>query len=478
MAAGDQVAATADPIRHVIVLALENRSFDHMLGACQAVKNDIDGIPPGAPPRSNSFDGNSHNQEPGAARILVEDPRHETPHVLVQLGADLGGAPNGGFVKDYAGAYPILVPAARGEVMRYHALDTLPALHALAKSFTVCDRWFASVPGPTWTNRLFLMSGTALGRVNMPGGLLDLNLHWYDQPSVFDRLNEAGRDWAVYHGDTPLSLLLTRQWEPQNLARYRPMGRFFADAAAHGRPDLATGRTADFPAFAFIEPAYLDPGANDDHPSHDVLAGEALIASVYNAIRGNERLWNESLLVVLFDEHGGFYDHVSPPPALPPDHHQEEYTFDRLGVRVPALLVSPYAPNSVIHDEMDHTSLLKYLIDKWGLGPLGDRTAQAKTFRGALLAKARGSDDTPAAIAAVPQGMAPVSPPPRQPLNDHQTALVALSHVLESMADEDSAVIAARSRQVLTGPQSKIDVAVDRVEAFLSRGAAMALKKV
>jgi phospholipase C len=361
----------------------------------------------------------------------------------------------------------MLAPGARDEVMRYHAVGTLPALHALARSFTVCDRWFSSVPGPTWANRLFLMSGTSLGRVNMPGGLLDLNLHWYDQPTIFDRLGERGREWAVYHGDTPLSLLLTHQWEPQNLARYRPMRQFFTDVANHP--------FAEFPAFAFIEPAYLDPGANDDHPSHDVLAGEALIASVYNAIRANARLWDSTLLVVLFDEHGGFYDHVPPPPAVPPDHHQEEYTFDLLGVRVPALLVSPYAAAGVLHEQMDHTSLLKYLIDKWELAPLGERTARANSFAGALQNPAR--SDAPPAISAVPIGMTPVAQPPGQPLNDHQTALVALSHALESMADEDPAVIAARSRQVLTGPQSKIDAAVERVETFLSRGAAMALKK-
>src|SRR5262249_12997732 len=143
-----------------------------------------------------------------------------------------------------------------------------------------------------------------------------------DQPTIFDRLNERNVSWAVYHGDTPLSLLLTHQWEPRNVACYRPMRHFFTDAA---------GPADEFPAFSFIEPAYLDPGANDDHPAHDVLAGEALIASVYNALRANEALWASSLLVVLFDEHGGFYDHVAPPVAVPPDHHQEEYSFDQLG---------------------------------------------------------------------------------------------------------------------------------------------------
>lgn len=157
----------------------------------------------------------------------------------------------------------MLTDDGRAEIMKFHALGMLPAL---ATNFTVCNRWFSSVPGPTWTNRLFLMSGTSLGRVNMPNGVLDLNLHWYDQPTIFDRLNERSISWRVYHGDTPLSLLLVHQWEPQNADRYKPMNQFYKDAI-----------DADsFPAFVFIEPAYLDPGANDDHPAHDVLAGGAI----------------------------------------------------------------------------------------------------------------------------------------------------------------------------------------------------------
>jgi phospholipase C len=460
-------AASDDPIKHVLVLSLENRSFDHMLGACQAVKADIEGISPDGPPRDNSFDGQSYQQVDGAARIVVDDPRHETPHVLVQLKADAAGTPNTGFVEDYSVSYPMLTAAGRAEIMKYHALGMVPALHSLAQNFTVCDHWFSSVPGPTWTNRLFLMSGTSLGRVDMPNGLMDLNFHWYDQTTIFDRLNEKSITWAVYHGDTPLSLLLTHQWEPHNAARYRPMNDFFTDIAD---PEDA------FPPFVFIEPAYLEPGANDDHPSHDVLAGEALIAKVYNALRGNEALWNTSLLIVLFDEHGGFYDHVSPPSTIPPDHHQEGYTFDRLGVRVPAILISPFAPNTVFKEHLDHTSLLKYLIDKWQLGPMGERAAQANTFATVLLPEPR--TGTPPSISPIPSQLAPVSPPPRRPLNDHQSALVALSHALESMTGEDPTLVAARSRQVISGPQSQIDTAVERVEAFLTRAAASAIKIV
>lgn len=147
-----------------------------------------------------------------------------------------------------------------------------------------------------------------------------------------------------------------------------------------------------------------------------------------------------------------------------------------LGVRVPALLVSPFAANTVFKQQLDHTSLLKYLIEKWQLGPLGERTAKAASFAAALQGPRR--TDTPPAIPAVPAQLAAAAPPPRRPLNDYQTALVALSHVLESMAAEDPSVIAARSRQLLTGPQSQIDAAVDRVDAFLAHNAAPAIKNV
>src|SRR5579863_7327967 len=216
----------------------------------------------------------------------------------------------------------------------------------------------------------------------------------------------------------------------------------------------------------------MQPGANDAHPPHDSLDSDALVASVYNAIRASDELWQSTLLVVLFDEHGGFYDHVSPPPAIPPDHHQEEYSFDRYGLRVPALLISPYVGNAVFSELLDHTSLLRYLQVKWNLGYLGDRTAAAGTFAAAIQAAAR----VPAlSVAPRPPkdiGAAPAVSLDR--LTDHQNAIVALSHALESMTYEDPNVVAARSRQVLSGPQSQIDAAVDRVSSFLAQQAAKA----
>ncbi|HSZ09208.1 MAG TPA: alkaline phosphatase family protein [Steroidobacteraceae bacterium] len=437
-----------DPIEHIVVLMLENRSFDHILGGTPKMRAqyDLSG--------SNKYGRKTYNQQPGAARQVPNDPVHATSDVLVQLGGNGGIPPNGGFVSNYAQACPQLADPA--EVMRFHDGGTLPAIHALANAFTVCDHWHASVPGPTWVNRLFALSGTSLGRVKMPNGIMNLNLHWYDQPTIFDRLNERSIDWKVYFGDTPLSLLFVHQWSPENAARHHHMMAFYQDAA---------GDAEQFPSFAFIEPAYLQPGANDAHPPHDIIGADGLVAGVYNAIRKNDKLWNSTLLLVLFDEHGGFYDHVVPPAAIPPDHHSEEYDFTRYGVRVPAILVSPYVGNGIFSELLDHTSLLKYLQDKWALNDLGDRTAKANTFKDVITAGPR--SDAPVRVDSLTISV--TATPAVDALNEHQSALVAMSHNLESMTDEDPNVVAARSRHLLTGPQSQIDTAVDRVDNFINQ---------
>src|SRR5262245_17428732 len=256
--------------------------------------------------------------------------------------------------------------------MGYYPRGTLQALQTLGEHFTVCERWHASVPGPTWTNRLFALSGTSLGRVEMPHPeKLKLNLHRYEQDTIFDRLNEGKISWVVFHGDVPLSLLFENQRKLKNFARYHSYDSF---AEFVEKPE------AGFPSFVLIEPDYLGAEANDDHPPHDVVRGERLIADVYNTLRRNDALWNATLLVVLFDEHGGFYDHVAPPAAVPPDEHDEEYDFKLLGLRVPALLVSPWVERTISSTVFDHTSLLRYLIDKWSLGELGARTANANSI--------------------------------------------------------------------------------------------------
>jgi phospholipase C len=451
----------ADPIEHVIVLMLENRSFDQMLGGLSQAIPDLDGVPKaGEPDRTNRAAGKTYKQAPGASRTIKYDPKHELQHTLNQL-----SKANSGFVDDFARAYPASQPEDRAEIMKYFADGELPALHALAKNFAVCDRWFSSLPGPTWPNRFFVHSGTSLGRVSMPEGILDANLHWYDQTTLYDRLDEKKIDWRVYYGDVPQSLILVHQLEPENALKYSKLMKFFRDTA---------GDAKTFPQFCFIEPAYYQPGASDDHPPHDVFEGERLIADVYNAIRRNDALWKTSLLVVLYDEHGGFYDHVVPPAAVPPDHHVEEYTFDQLGVRVPAILISPFVNPGVVHSVFDHTSLLKYLSDKWGLGPLGERVANANSFSDAILAAPQAPDRLPVISGPVAQAPAQAKfgqiETRRQPsLNAHQSALVGMTQLLESMTNVGGEALLGRSKRMVTGFDGVVDVALERVEQFFGQ---------
>ncbi len=447
-----------DPIKHVIVLMLENNSFDHILGSVAQVKK-IDGIESNSS-FVNSYSGMDFPETPKDTRVVTPDPNHDLSDSLVQIRKDEKGNEMGGFIKNYWQSYPQMTKDQAGQVMTYYPYNSLPALHQLATEFTVCDRWFSSLPGPTWPNRLFAMSGTSLGRATMPGGIMDLNLHWYDQTTIFDRLNEKEISWKVYFGDVPVSTILVHQWEPQNAARHRPMLEFSFDV---NHPE-------NFPDFAWIEPSYLPPGANDYHPPHDVFDGEDLVRSVYNTLRASDTLWKSSLLIILFDEHGGFFDHIAPPSAVPPDHHQEEWTFDRLGVRVPAILVSPLVQNTVNSKIFDHTSLLRYISDKWNLGPLGERTAKANSFVDSISSQYRA--DT--LVSLKPPTITQFQPAQLRTLTDHEASMISLSHALESMAEDEASVVAARSRQVLSGPASQIDAAVDRLAGFLQHQRSLA----
>ena len=451
----------SEAIKHVVVLMLENRSFDHMLGSLQPVVPGLDGIDPAAP-RSNVLNGVSFYQTLGAARTLASDPKHEHVDVMAQLAVQPDGTcANSGFVSDFARAYPTSTDTSRAEIMKYFALGALPATHGLGQAFTVCDRWFSSLPGPTWPNRFFVHSGTSIGRVTMPQGLFDLNLHWYSQTTIYDRLNERNVDWKIYHGDMPQSLLLVHQLAPKNLARYAPLGRFFEDLG---------GDASHFPAYAFIEPEYSSPGQSDDHPPHDILAAERLIADVYNGLR-DSAIWNSVLLVVVWDEHGGFYDHVPPPKAVPPDFHQEEFTFDRYGVRVPAILVSPFVAPGVCHSLFDHTSILRFATDLWKLGPLGNRVNQAVSLAAAF---SEGPvNNGPQAIFVVPDG----PPPPvvdQPPLNDHQRGLIAYSQYLASLTPEDPVKTNERNAFMMTSARAQLDTACDHFDRYLSAGATAA----
>lgn len=364
----------SDPIKHVVLLMMENHSFDQMLGCLKDDYPDLDGIDVNSPtPRFNlDLQGNKVFQIPTDVQQVELDPKHECRYVLQQI--ENG---NSGFVTDFQMNVKGNQQSDRQLVMSYYLSGRLQALHGLGRNFTICDHWFSSLPGPTWPNRFFALSGTSSGRVLMPEGWKDprpWELFDQNQVTVFDRLNEAGKKWRIYYYDFPSSLLLNRQRVPANLKNYVHIDQFFRDVRDE----------PNFPPFVFIEPKYFGADQNDDHPPHNIFKAEKLIADIYNAIRSSSDLWNSTLLVVVYDEHGGFYDHVEPPPAVPPDDHREEWTFDRLGVRVPALLISPWVGARVEKTQFDHTSLLKYLTQKWGLGDLGQRTATANSIGVAL----------------------------------------------------------------------------------------------
>jgi phospholipase C len=395
-------------IDHVVVMMLENNSFDRMLGWMPGV----DGVDL-ANPRSNpNLAGTAVAQTTTVTRQMKSDPAHDLPDVLAQM-----AGPNLGFVTNFQRHYSESVPADWAEVMNYYGQGSLPVLHALAQNFVVCDRWFSSMPGPTWPNRFFVHSGTSLGHVDMPEGIFHPNLHLYNQVTVYDQLGDAGKSWAIYFGDFPQTLTMTHML--RHPFHFHKMRQFFKDAS---------GREANFPNYSFIEPNYFGSGQNDEHPPSDILRGEVLLAQVYKAIRDNEALWEKTLLVVLYDEHGGFYDHVNPPACVAPDGNVSEFSFAQYGIRVPAVLISPWLEKQVISDDLDHTSLLRYVTDMWGLGPLGARTAAAKSFASSWKVAGAMRTDVPANI---PEPTT-LPNPKVAGLNPNQLALVGFSRYLET----------------------------------------------
>lgn len=391
----------SDPIKHVVVLMLENRSFDHMLGGMTRFDPSVEGVLRDGKSYFNvGPNGKEYFQQPGAQDEILNqrDLDHEHDGTVEEIGS--AASPMSGFVERFIKRYPNATQAELQQVMAYFdfgddpADDTLPALHTLARHFTVCDHWFSSMPGPTWPNRFFVHSGTCLGHVLMPSKEAPQNMRLYYQETVFDRLSDAGVKWAIYHEGIPQSIVMTNLLTRYLTRRgYATMDQFYEQAAEPA---------ANFPEYAFIEPAYFGAEENDQHPPADVRKGEELIAKVYNTLRGNADLWNSTLLVIVYDEHGGFYDHVAPPATVAPDNHTTEYAFVELGVRVPAILVSPWVKRSVVKTVFDHTSLLRYLCDKWNLPPLcarmqaGAGAMQARSIAEALSQTMR--TDTPASI--------------------------------------------------------------------------------
>ncbi|MEQ1573238.1 MAG: alkaline phosphatase family protein [Vicinamibacterales bacterium] len=341
--------AGLDALRHIVVLMMENRSFDHMLGGLKAVDDRIDGLD--GTESNPDTTGKEARVAPKAAYQgqLDPDPGHHFHEVDLQIfngDTSAGRAPTmKGFVRSYYDKRKSVKHSR--QIMYSFDPARLPVITTLAQQFAVFNSWFSSIPGPTLCNRAFAHYGTSFGHVGME--LLYSNQKYI---SIYERLLAAGRTPKLYYFDEKSSTL-----EVANLLDNQ--GQFFGTFPQF----LADCRDGTLPDYSFIEPNYVDhdsPGGHllacDQHPDHHVMAGERFIAQVYNAIRRNSELWRTTALLITYDEHGGLFDHV-PPPACTPDEFQAPpektgtgmpFAFDRLGVRVPAVLVSPWIAKGLV----------------------------------------------------------------------------------------------------------------------------------
>jgi phospholipase C len=339
-----------DKIQHVIVLMMENRSFDHMLGALHATNPKINGL---TGSEANPDTQNERIKVQPAAKFqgqLNHDPDHHFPGVDLQIfGGDesQNRTPNmQGFIKSY---YTQTSDVGDSHaIMNYFKPDQLPVLTTLATEFAVFNGWFSAIPGPTICNRAFAHYGTSFGQVGM-----DIFYVFDKIPSIYERMLDGGQTAKLYYYDQQSSTM-----EVVNLLKNEPQlfgtfDQFLADC-----------KSGNLPQYSFIEPCYSDHTgddggailASDQHPDHDVREGERFIATTFNAIRLNPKLWESSVLLIVYDEHGGIYDHVAPPACLPDGFSASAadtgtgrpFAFDRLGIRVPAVLVSPYIPRNTV----------------------------------------------------------------------------------------------------------------------------------
>jgi len=402
-------------INHIVILMLENRSFDHMLGLLYSGAGNVS--PAGQP--FEGLTGKESNPGSDGSPVTVYSVKPTDNYAYYTPGADPGEgysatnsqlfgtttapnppvATNNGFVTDFSYTlgweakenWSILPGTTANEIMAVFPPSMLPILSGLAAGFAVCDHWFASVPTETLPNRAFVNAGTSQGHMNDTATT-------YTVPSIFGLLSDNNVSWSIYgYDEQPLTRM---DFTDTTNADDSHFGLFTDFQAAAGAGTLAS--------YVFLEPSWEATG-NSQHPNYNVALGEQFIHDVYYALR-NGPAWNQTLLIITYDEHGGCYDHVPPPQgATPPDNSVGEYGFDfkRFGVRVPTVLVSPLIPAGTVFrvaadvTPLDHTSILKTVETRWDLSPLTARDAAAASIGDVLTLTAPRSDD-PIAGVAVP----------------------------------------------------------------------------
>jgi phospholipase C len=330
---------------HIVLVMMENRSFDHLVGWVPGADGkqagltyaDAAGAPHQTFPLAPDFQG-----------CAFRDPDHSYDGARVEWN---NGACDGWLrVNDLWS-------------IGYYRRQDLKFLGRAAPAFTTCDRFFASIMGPTFPNRIYSLSGVT-DRLSNTTVRIEL-------PTIFDRLAAKKVSAGYYYGTFSFLLLYQKH----------------ADISHKHATFFRQCKTGKLPAFSYIDPnwTFHDSGpssgseGNDDHPHADIRAGEYFLSQIYNAVTRSPA-WPRTLLIITFDEWGGFFDHVSPPAA-----NDVKPEYEQRGFRIPCVLVSPFARRGkVAHGVYDHTSVLRLVEWRWGLDPLSERDAQAANLAAAL----------------------------------------------------------------------------------------------
>src|SRR5215212_2176462 len=322
-----------EKIDHIVILMMENRSFDHLLGylKLEGTNPEVDGLESGM---SNSHANKTYPVHRLAVTVFQHDPGHQGDAVAKQLSNH-----GSGFVADYASIHKADDP---GLIMGYYNGSAVPVYDHLARNFCVCDRWFCSVPGATWPNRLYAATGQSPSKDNE-------GLPIYDLPSFVRHLDGANVAWRWYAHDMATIRLIDGKYRVGHGSKI-----FWFDRSTLLNPAtfLDHAASGDLPAVSWIDPNFVDYAvtgpreSNDDHPPSDLMAGQDLVLKLYNAVV-NSPAWSKTLLVITYEEHGGFFDHVEPEEAA-----DDNPIFRQYGVRVPALVISPWTERGKVSHEV------------------------------------------------------------------------------------------------------------------------------
>jgi phospholipase C len=426
-------------IKTVVVLVMENRSFDHMFGFMKRLNSEIDGLTgTESNPLSLTNPAGVATVSDQAPYVDPADPGHSYQDIVLQIfGSHTDTSANPPPMNGFAADAESKQAGLSSTIMSGFAPEHIPVHAALVQEFAVVDRWFASVPSSTQPNRLFLHSATSHGLMSNNTKLLADGL---PQKTIFEVVHEAGLTFGIYYQQIPNTLFYRNLRQLKYLDKFYPYDLCFLEDAKRGV----------LPNYTVIEPRYfdiLDEPANDDHPVHDVAQGQKLIKEVYEALRASPQ-WNEILLIITYDEHGGFHDHVPTPVADVPSPDglvgsAPPYSFDfkRLGVRVPALLISPWIEKGiVVHEpngptptsQYEHSSIPATVKKLFNLqGPfLTARDAWAGTFDGVLSLNTPRTDCL-LELPAAPSSLRPQKTNESSPLSEFQEELVTLGSSLK-----------------------------------------------